>query len=71
MELDGISNRLMVIWTPRVDKVFKIGLEGTLRARIEEDIKCNFSELNKKARKTYTLGIDITFTDLMSVEYPR
>jgi hypothetical protein len=45
-------------------------LEGTLKAKIEEDVVCNFAELKKKTRRTYGLGYDVTFIDLMGVEYP-
>jgi hypothetical protein len=31
-----MSNKLMVIWTPKVSKVFKVGLEGTVKANLEE-----------------------------------
>jgi hypothetical protein len=71
LELDNISNNLMIIWTPMMDKGFKIGLEGTLKARVEKDITCNFAELSKKTRRKYGLGVDTAITDLLGVEYPH
>jgi hypothetical protein len=38
-EVDGISSKLMVVWSSIIYKSFKIGIEGSLKARVEEDTR--------------------------------
>jgi hypothetical protein len=58
IEIDRISNHLMAVWSPMMDKVFKIRLKGSLKAKVEEDVRCNIGELIKRTRKVYGLASD-------------
>jgi hypothetical protein len=40
-EIDSISSNLMIIWSPIMNKIFKVGLEGSLTAKVEKDISCS------------------------------
>jgi hypothetical protein len=68
-EIDNISSWLMVVWSPMINKFFKVRLEGSLKARIEEDARWNIGELTKKIRKTFGLAIDCVLTDKNGKEY--
>jgi hypothetical protein len=69
MEIDRISTHLMTIWSPIMNKVFKVWLEGSLKAKVEEDINCSIGEFIKRTRKIYGLASDCVLTDANGKEY--
>jgi hypothetical protein len=71
MELKDVSQNLMAIWTVKIEKVFKLGVEGTISAKIKENRMCTFRELAKEIKKVYGLGKDIVFMDHLGEEYSK
>jgi hypothetical protein len=70
-EVDSISSWLMVIWSPMMNKSFKIKLEGSLKVNVDEDTECSIVELTKKIRKVFGLAINCTLKDKNGKEYPQ
>jgi hypothetical protein len=69
VEMDKISTHLMAIWYPVMSKVFKIRLECTLIAEVEENNNCSIKELMKKIRKTFGLAEDCVLADNNGLVY--
>jgi hypothetical protein len=65
MEIKDIGPNLMAVWTVKVDKIFKIGVEGTIKAETRQDRMCIFGELMKETRKSFGLGKDAIFMNLL------
>jgi hypothetical protein len=54
-----------------VVKIFKISVEGTIKAETSQDKMCTFGELMKETSKSFGLGKDAIFMNLLSEEYSK
>jgi hypothetical protein len=70
-EIDSIRGIVTIVWSPMINKTFKLKLEDSLRIRIEEDDISNIFELTKRTRKIYVMGSDFTLIDKMGFEHHR
>jgi hypothetical protein len=71
MEIKDIGQNLMAVWTVKMEKIFKIGIEGSIKATSKEDRMCTFGELIKETKRYYGLGKDAVFMNLSSEEYNK
>jgi hypothetical protein len=54
-----------------MEKVFKIVVEGSIKATAKENRMYTFGELMKEAKRYYGLGKDAVFINLSSEEYSK
>jgi hypothetical protein len=67
--VEVIGNNLMTVWTRVSYKTFKIGVEGTVVARLLMNRNVDFKELVKELRTIFGLGKDLTFMNIERKEY--